>query len=198
MHCRRRFGVPEMPAAPATVASDTRERVEAKLRDWAEALTPATAVNCLATLAEAAGLAEEAFQLLHRFWKDVLPADREGPDFDRYRFHHGRLGIGNGIVSIVDELNTDRGMESLQNLLRIRDSEPRASAWAGTAWVRAGNIDLALPLLNDTQRAFDASVAAETSADAWLAVAEALFCLTLPEGIFDTWKGTAAACAPGR
>jgi tetratricopeptide (TPR) repeat protein len=185
------LGVPEMAVAPGTPPPDTRELVEAKLRHWTESLTPAAAVNCLASLAEAAGRAEEAFQLLHEFWKDVLPGDREGPDFERYRFHHGRLGVGNGIISIVGGLSTDRGMESLQNLLRIRHFEPRACAWAGTAFVRAGRIDLAGPLLNDAQESFNASVAAETSADAWLAVAEALFCMAQPEGVFETWEDTA-------
>jgi hypothetical protein len=154
-------------------------------------------VNCLATVAEAAGLAEPAFRLLHRFWKDVIPTDREGPDFERYRFHHGRLGIGGGILRAVDDLSTDVGMESLQNLLRVGESEPRASAWAGVAWVWAGRQDLALPLLSEAQRAFEPGVSVEVRVDAWLAIAEALFGLVQPEGAFGTWEDTARAARKG-
>jgi hypothetical protein len=167
------------PASPAR--EGTRERVSAALAAWSQSLHPAAAVNCLATLAEAAGQAEPAFRLLHRFWKDVMPTDRSGPHFERYRFHHGRLGIGGGLLSAVDDLGADVGMESLQNLLRVADQEPRASAWAGVAWVWAGRKDWALPLLAKAQHAYAAKAPPETQVDVWLASSEAAFALCEPE-----------------
>lgn len=189
----RALSVPDVSAAPTTGAADPSAQLASKLREWARGLTPAAAVNCLATVAEVAGLAHGAFELLHRFWKDVFPGDREGPDFERYRFHHGRLGIGGGILSAVDDLRTDRGFESLQNLLRVKESDPRATAWAAVAFAWAGNAGQALPLLLEAERAFEPAIAAEVRADVWLAVSEALFGLVQPEGLFETWPATANA-----
>jgi len=186
------LGIPPMTAVASADPADTHAQVESRLRAWAATLSPAVAVNCLATVAEAAGHAESAFRLLHRFWKDALPDDRSGADFDRYRFHHGRLGIGGGLLSAVDDLKTDQGMESLQNLLRVGSSQPLAHAWAGLAWVWGGNRDFALSLLKDAQRALEPGVAAEVRADAWLAVAQAHFGLAEPEPVFATWEEVAS------
>lgn len=181
------LGITDTPVAKAKQVVDTRTLVSTSLDKWAKALHPAAAVNCLATLAEAAGQAEAAFQLLHRFWKDVGPDDRSGPDFERYRFHHGRLGIGGGLLSTVDDLGTTAGMESLQNLLRVtKGGDARASAWAGAAWVWAGDRDKALSLVAEAQKVFDPSVAKEIQVDVWLASTEVAFGLCEPEGSLQT------------
>jgi len=179
------LGIAGAPAAGLAMA-DTRTRVSAALDQWAQALHPAAAVNCFATLAEAAGQAEAAFWVLHRFWKDVISTDRSGPDFERYRFQHGRLGIGGGLLSAVDDLDTDVGMESHQNLLRVAAREPRANAWEGVAWVWAGRQDRALSLLSKASQAFKPDVAAEIRVDVWLASAEAAFGLWEFEDCFRT------------
>jgi tetratricopeptide (TPR) repeat protein len=178
---------PGGPSIPDPAVS-TRRQVVASLARWAGALHPATVVTCLAAICESNGETLPAFQLLDRFWKDVVSEDRDGEAFERYRTLHGRLGAAGGLISLVDDLQTDRGMESIQNLLRTLEGDPRSSAWAGLAWTWAGRLDLALPLLDQGGRALEGGTCgAEEYVDIWLASAEAIFTIHEPEGAFETW-----------
>jgi hypothetical protein len=171
----------------------TKAEVTAALARWAASLHPAAAVNCVAGLAEASGQSEQAFRLLHRFWKDVDPRDRSGVDFELYRLYHGRLGMGAGLLSVVDDLQSTAGEESLQNLLRrAHAGDPRAKGWAGVALIWAARLDLALPLIEGAGNAFvQADRTPEERLDAYQACAEALYVLGEPEGFFQSFRGAA-------
>lgn len=131
-----------------TGTADTDAFVHKSLAHWADELHPAAAINCLTAICESNGMSESAFQLLHRFWKDVIPTDRDGEHFERYRQLHGRLGMGNGQLSLLDDLNSTKGEESLQNLLRRdHDGDPLAAAWAGVAFMWAARRDMSMGMV---------------------------------------------------
>lgn len=198
----RGWGTAPVPPAPREATSAA---VESHLRAWAEGLHPAAAVNCLAGVAEAVGEAVVAFQLLHRFWKDVRGSERSGPDFERFRYLHGRLGMGQGHLSLARDHETEAGRESLQNLLRVRHEEGRsvAGAWAGLAFAWSGKIRRGFPLLQASidllrQRLAGSvgdRVGVSDQVDDWLALAEALFVIGEPEPLLGTWRDTAQLAA---
>jgi hypothetical protein len=183
------LGAPPPPAAPAP-PSDTALLVEDALKRWAAALHPAAVANCLAALAEANGDTQAAFKVLHRFWKDVLPRDREGPCFEQFRYQHGRLGMGYGQMSLAQDLDSDAGMESLQNLFRRSDrGSGCAAAWAGLAFMWAGDLAHAAGAFDTAVKATESLLApahAEERLDIWLALAEWLYVLGEPEHVFAT------------
>ena len=170
---------------------NTKKEVKTSLLTWANDLHPAAAVNCLAGITEASGETELAFRLLHRFWKDVYPQDRNGSDFELYRFLHGRLGMGVGFLSLVDDYNTTTGEESLQNLLRSGHAgNGRALAWAGLAFMWAGKLGHALPLLNEAGDYFKHDrLSPEEKIDIWLAFAEFFYIFGEPESFIAKWEG---------
>lgn len=172
-----------------TSTVDTNAVVRNTLAQWASKIHPASAVNCLAILCESNGMSNSAFELLHRFWKDVLSADREGEHFERYRQLHGRLGMGNGQLSILEDLNTTKGEESLQNLLR-RDhgGDPLAATWAGVAFMWAGNRKWSENLIFKHNDKFTADLfSKEVSIDCWNAQAEVFYFFFEPERILQSW-----------
>jgi tetratricopeptide (TPR) repeat protein len=185
-----------MPVPPRDV-EPTRPLIDARLRSWAHDLHPAAAVNGLAALAEAAGRTEAAFDLLHRFWRDVIGSDRTGPDFERFRCLHGRLGMGQGLLSLAEDLDSDAGMESLQNLLRLHaDGSSTAGAWAALTFMWAGRVAEGFPFLGSTtelvmhriEHPTDEAVDARSEIDGWLALAEALYILGEAEPLLETWR----------
>jgi len=190
------LGLAVAPTISPVASTNTRAQVEAALTNWAARLHPAAAVNCLAGVAEANGETEAAFDLLHRFWQDAR--DRSGPDFEFYRLQHGRLGMGGGILSLAEDLQTTAGMESIQNLLRrgYDGDDARALAWAGGAFLWAGNIEKALSLLFDANEALKQDkLSAEERVDTWLAAAEASYVFEEPEDFFAGWENIANMAA---
>jgi tetratricopeptide (TPR) repeat protein len=175
--------LPEPEPAPL---SPVDRQISVRLSEWAGVLTPAASVTCLSALFEASGQAEGAFELLHRFWKDVLAADRSGHDFEEYRFQHGRLGIGGGLLNSAD-LERDVGSESLQNLFRRQD-DPRARAWAGLALFWLGRGDDARAALNSAANACDDTTKPELRVDVGIALAEAMYLAGEPEWFLLNWE----------
>ncbi|MFX1536781.1 MAG: SIR2 family protein [Promethearchaeota archaeon] len=209
---RHLLALPEPPSMPAD--AKIKQPIEEALNHWAMQLHPAAAVNCLVGMAEANGETEAAFQLLHRFWKDVIPKDRSGKDFEFFRFQHGRLGMGGGILSLIDSLDSteDSNMlddfqrialkvntaeyESIQNLLRRgAKGDARALAWAGMAYLWSGFIELAQSYLFKAAEYLDqGSLSPEERIDVYLALAEAFYVFGQPknlEVIIGTWKNFA-------
>ena len=176
-------------ALEKTGTTDTDAVVRTSLSQWANELHPAAAINCLAAICESNGLSESAFELLHRFWKDVLPADREGDHFERYRQFHGRLGMGNGQLSLLDDLNSTKGEESLQNLLRrAHDGDPLAAAWAGVAYMWAANRDMSMQMtFTHIDKVAADQFPKEVTADCWMAQAEIFYFFNEPEIILNSW-----------
>lgn len=174
--------------APPPTGENTKELLQGQLQQWAAALDPSDAVICLAGILEAVGETGSAFELLHRYWKDVIPADRRRPAFDRYRLQHGRLGMGTGMMSLVEDMNEDRGMESFQNLLRVAEKEPRAWAWAASAKTWAGYPGEAMKLLQQAMPIYQQeSFSLEHRVDGWLAIAEVLFLTGNVEQYIHSW-----------
>lgn len=182
------------PPPEPTQASSVGQQVAAALTEWADSLTPAASISCLSALFEASGEARGAFELLHRFWKDVLPRDRDGTDFEEYRFQHGRLGVGGGQLGVSD-LESDTGFESFQNLLRRQD-DLRARAWADLALLWMGRSDGATAVLDRAMRASEGTPAqAEMRLDVCLALAEAMYLFGEAKWFFSEWARMAAAAA---
>jgi tetratricopeptide (TPR) repeat protein len=189
-----RLNIAFSPPPEPTQASSVGQQVTASLTEWADSLTPAASISCLSALFEANGEARGAFDLLHRFWKDVLPRDREGADFEEYRFQHGRLGVGAGQLGVPD-LENDVGFESLQNLLRRQD-DPRARVWADLALLWIGRSDGATAVLGRAMRASEGAPAqAEIRVDVCLALAEAMYLFGEAEWFLSEWARIAAAAA---
>jgi hypothetical protein len=110
------------------------------------------------------------------------------PNFDRYRLMHGRLGMGTGIISLVEDLDSNRGMESIQNLLRVADKDCRAYAWSGLAWAWAGDLTSAFGMLRGAEPIFtEEAASSESKVDIWLAFAEVTFLTGEFENIWDSW-----------
>jgi hypothetical protein len=183
--------LPTIPTNGLTGSVNTAVEIQERLKNWAKQLNPATVANCLACILEANGQTVGAFELLHRFWKDVLSSDREGPEFEEYRYHHGRLGMGGGLVSLVKDQNTTVGLESLQNLYRRSNDDPRATAWAALSWLWAGNLPKALPFLVEAETSLSKKAGSpEVQMDVWMALAEATY-IFAPDNlseILPNWK----------
>lgn len=177
------------PESDYSTPSDTDELVTTHLQQWATALHPAAAVNCLAAICESNGMSYQAFKLLHRFWKDVLNTDREGKDFERYRQMHGRLGMGFGLLSYLNDMNSTKGEESFQNLLRRgTDGDPLATIWAGIALLWAGNrAEAENMLFYHIDKLEKNEFSGEITIDCWNAISEAFYLFCEPENIFKTW-----------
>ncbi len=168
--------------------SDTKQTVARSLSDWASELSPANAIMCLAGVLEASGESKAAFEVLHRLWNNRSNALMNGdPNFDRYRLMHGRLGMGTGIHSLVEDLDSNRGMESLQNLLRVADKDPRAYAWAGLANAWAGRMKQALELFHYAEPVFTEESSLESKVDVWLALSEVLFLSGEVDSHMESW-----------
>lgn len=170
---------------------DTDAIVRGALTRWGDGLHPAAAINCLAAVCESNRMADAAFELLHRFWKDVIPKDRDGEHFERYRQVHGRLGMGYGQLSLIEDLNSTKGEESLQNLLRrAHAGDPLAAAWAGITFMWAGNRERAIQMLFQHNDKLEGDhVSKEVSVDCWLAKAEVFYFYCEPEAILKSWPG---------
>jgi hypothetical protein len=180
----RSLKLPEFSTENKSGKSNTLAQVEDNLRKWAGELHPAAVVNCLASIIEANCATSEAFRLLHRFWKDVYPEDRKGADFEFYRFNHGRLGMGYGQLSLAEDLQNTAGEESLQNLLRIHEKDPRALAWVGLTFLWAGSIESAMSFLEKAKKALtEMALSSETQIDIWLALQEERYLLLMPETV---------------
>ncbi len=174
----------EPPSSEKPALVDSTVQVRNNLKKWANELHIAAAVNCLAGIGEANGIVEETFMLLHRFWKDVDPRDREGADFEVFRFNHGRLGMGYGQLSLVEDFQSTAGEESLQNLLRTHKKDPRAQAWIGLTFLWAGRIGEAIPYLERAKKALrEMLLSAEMQTDIWLALQEERYLLLMPETV---------------
>ncbi len=186
----------ELPwAPPPDQDSDTKEVVAKSLSSWASRLSPANAIMCLAGVLEANGESKVAFEALHRLWNNRTSKLTQGDsNFDRFRLMHGRLGMGTGITSLVEDLDANRGLESIQNLLRVADKDPRAYAWAGLAWAWAGNLERALEILPGAEPVFTKETAPESKVDVWLALSEVLFLTADVERHIESW-GSANAWA---
>ncbi len=155
---------------------DTRKLVSQSLEAWALRMSPISAAMCLAGILEAGGETQAAFNVLHKLWNlrsSKLMADEYFPGF---RVMHGRLGMGTGITSLVEDLNSNRGMESIQNLLRINAGDRRALAWEGLAWAWAGNLARAEALMGQVESIFtDEPSRLESRLDVWLAMVEVVY-----------------------
>jgi len=178
----RSLKLSELSVEEESANANTLAQVDNNLQKWASSLHPAAAVNCLSSIFEANGETPAAFRLLHRFWKDVYSKDRTGSDFEHYRFNHGRLGMGYGQLSLVEDLQSTAGEESFQNLLRIREKDPRALAWLSLTFLWAGNIEPALSFLEEAEKALaKMGLPFETQIDIWLALQEVRYLLLMPE-----------------
>lgn len=171
--------------------SDTDAIVQETLTSWAAGLHPAVPINCLAAVCESNAMSFAAFELLHRFWKDVLPKDRKGEHFERYRQVHGRLGMGYGQLSLLEDSKSTKGEESLQNLLRrAHAGDPLAAAWAGITFMWAGNREWAMQMLLLHHDKLEGDhVSKEVSVDCWMAKAEIFYFYCEPEVILRSWPG---------
>jgi tetratricopeptide (TPR) repeat protein len=187
-----RLGMAFSPPPESAQLLSVEQQVTASLSEWADMLTPAASITCLSALFEASGEPKGAFDLLHRFWKDVSPPDRQGPDFEEYRFQHGRLGVGGGLLSPLD-LESDIGLESFQNLLRRQD-DPRAGVWADLARLWGGRSDGASAVFGRAMHASTGAPAqAEIRVDICLALAESMYLFGESEWFFSEWARIAAA-----
>jgi hypothetical protein len=113
-----------------------RTRIEAALADWADGLTVSAAGLCVAAILEALGAGERAVRVLDRLVRHELFDERDTPDFHALQLAYGRLGgaLGRFIgVPDLDGAASNASVESVQSLLRIRDSEVGflARAWLG-------------------------------------------------------------------
>lgn len=176
------------PEISGATSADSAKHVATRLAQWASDLHPADKVMCLASVAEASGETFGAFELLHRFWKDHTAAEQDGDSFERYRLMHGRLGMGLGIMSFVDDLRRDRGMESFQNLLRVADRDVRSCAWASLAFAWAGKVNDGMSMLKGAEPVYtDAGTALEWKVDVWLALAELMFLTGEVNEFIESW-----------
>jgi len=183
-------------ASPSEVSTDATQRVSDALEKWASHLDPADTAVCLAAMAEAAGESAAAFSILHRFWNWVRPQDRETEAFERFRLLHGRLGMGTGLLSYVDDISTNRGMESFQDLFRVAGRDPRGWVWGGISLIWGGQVKSGLSNMSQAGVAWDdGEMPDEWKVDIWLGLAEARYLTALmDEDFIESW-GTVNECA---
>lgn len=182
------------PKASSDETASSVEIVGERLADWASSLHPAVAVCCIAGLAEAGGHTETAFDLMRRNWDEFLSDDRKGPEFDRYRLLHGRLGIGRGLMSFEADLGSDAGMESLQDLLRVASRSRLSSALFCLGQLWAGRSGAAIKMVGEHLNGFsEAGARSREEIDIWLACAETAYMISFAEFASVTWENVATS-----
>jgi SIR2-like domain len=130
--------VAEQLGAPATAADEPigSIRVQAGLKAWADGLTVSAAGLCVAAILEAVGAGEPAVRVLDRLVRKALFEERNTPDFRALQLAYGRLGGALGRFIAVPDLDgaaSNASVESVQSLLRVKDSEVGflARVWLG-------------------------------------------------------------------
>lgn len=124
---------------PAVISADEpfgRTRIEAALAGWADGLTVSAAGLCVAAILEAVGAGEASVRVLDRLVRHELLDERDTPDFRALQLAYGRLGGALGRFISVPDMGgaaSNAGVESVQSLLRAKDSEVGflARAWLG-------------------------------------------------------------------
>jgi len=127
----------DAPATSAVAADEAlgRAEIDAGLARWAAALTVSAAGLCVAAILEGVGEGEAAVRVLDRLVrKDELREERDTPDFRALQLQYGRLGGALGRFVAVPDMQgaaSNASVESVQSLLRIRDTEAGflARAW---------------------------------------------------------------------
>ena len=193
------LNIEKAPVVDASIPSVTDEFVLTFLNDWANTFVAPVAVNCLVAMADACGLTGSGFTLMDKFWADSSMAERKDESYRRFRYQHGRIGVGVGILSLVQDEEgkaSKQALECLQNLYVREKTEHRVAAWAGVAHVWCGVVPEGIHLLDQARRAFNKSSAPTIEdIDTWLAISEAYYILGKSQWSLDTYLELARAAS---
>ena len=172
---------------PARIPADKAlgpARFQAQLQEWADALSPAAAGLCLASILEAVGQAEAAAHISDHPVRKELYNEHGTADFRALQLHYGRLGATWGRFIAVPDLAgyaSNASVEAVQSLHRILDSEVgfAAASWlaCGLLWLNEGAeaMNRALLLLKgflDGRWEGPTPRNDEEAVDAWLSAAQ--------------------------
>jgi len=184
------LGFKPSPKSKNTITSETDSFVNNSLNSWANNLHPAAAVTCLVAIAEASGQTNTGFSFLERFRKDVFQSDRVGMDYANFLFYHGRIGIGQGLLSLVRNEHgelTNAAYFSIQSLVSVSKSIV-SKAWMASARLWAGEVSEANSLCNEVVnklRGLEKLNILEI--DSWLAASEVAFIMGEWQYVLNTF-----------
>ena len=183
------------PAATVIAADEPvgRTRIEAGLAEWADGLTVSAAGLCVAGILEAVGAGEPAVRVLNDLVPHELFDERDTPDFHALQLAYGRIGGALGRFIAVPDMSgaaSNASVESVQSLLRVKDSEVGflAHAWLGPMelWLgRGGNATArAMWILKGFKDGWDGPQprSDQEVVDAWTSAAQVL--------MFNSSRGT--------